>query len=121
MFWVWQYFISGLFELLVEKGFHVSPKSKFVRKIRRRCLICGKWMWIKLTKTGRYNRGHYFNELELPIEGTGEHVKVDTFKFGDLEEDVVDWTGKVKKVEYWECDTCYEKPESEEPKPLLVK
>ncbi len=103
-----------------EKRFHARENSKFVRKIRRRCLICGKWMRIRLTKSGRYDKGHFFSKLELPIKGTGEHVKVDTIKIRETEHDVVKWTGKVKKIEYWECDTCYETPEDEDPIPLLV-
>ncbi|MFH0970437.1 MAG: hypothetical protein V1776_03175 [Candidatus Diapherotrites archaeon] len=91
-----------------EKHFHARENAKFVRKIRRKCLICGKWMWVRLTKSGHYDKGHFFSKLKFPIEGTGEHVKVGTFRMGGKSHNVVRWTGKVRKVEYWECNKCFD-------------
>lgn len=58
---------------------------------------------------GKYDEGHYFGDFSIPIEGTGEHKKVGAVKIGKMKCDVVDWTGKEKQVEYWECDGCFDK------------
>jgi hypothetical protein len=44
--------------------------------------------------------------MEIPI-GKGENVKIGEQKIGKLKYTIVKWTGKHKKVEYWECNKCY--------------
>ncbi len=75
----------------------------------RKCLICGKRIRIKVDKKGKYDKGHYFGDLKLPIDGTGRWKKVGRAKLGRHSYDVVDWTGKKKEIEYWECNECFEK------------
>ncbi len=58
---------------------------------------------------GHYSNGHYFGKIEIPIKGTGENIKIGTDYIMGHEVTVVDRTGKKKKVEYWECNACYEK------------
>lgn len=81
--------------------------KKISKTIYRKCKVCGKRMKIPLYKGGGYGKGHYFGELEVPI-GKGEHKKVSTTKMFGKEYDVVEWTGKKKKFEYWECNACYD-------------
>ena len=57
---------------------------------------------------GHYNNGHYYNKIKLPIKGTGEYKKVGATKIGKHQIDVVDWTGKEKEIEYWECNECFD-------------
>jgi len=65
-------------------------------------------MRIKVGKNRRYDVGHYFGKLKLPIEGTGEWKKTGKMKLGKSSHDVVKWTGKEKEIEYWECNECFE-------------
>lgn len=83
-------------------------KAKGIRKRRRECAICGKRIYVTVYEDGHYRNGHFFGKLELPVEGTGEYKKIGTSKLLGLKADVVEWTGKEKKVEYWECNSCYE-------------
>jgi len=82
-------------------------KSK-IRKIVRKCLVCGKSIRIKVYEDGHYSNGHYYNKIKLPIKGAGEYKKVGTTKLGRHKVDVVDWTGKEKEIEYWECNECFD-------------
>lgn len=96
-------------QLYLPRGFFVNKKQKCAkRKINRVCLVCGKKIYATVFANGKYTSGHYFGRLDVPIEGTGEYVKTGTTKVGKLKADVVKWTGKKKKVEYWECDSCFE-------------
>jgi hypothetical protein len=52
------------------------------RTIKRKCLVCGKMLLIKVKETGAYKGGHYFGEMKLQ-------------------------TDKGKEVEYWECEKCF--------------
>lgn len=45
--------------------------------------------------------------MKVPIKGTGEYKQVGTSKLLEKKVPVVKWTGKEKKVEYWECNLCY--------------
>ncbi|MCK4491103.1 MAG: hypothetical protein KAU03_00660 [Candidatus Altiarchaeales archaeon] len=74
----------------------------------RRCAVCGKKIKINVDENGRYDNGHYFGKLKLPIKGTGEYKKVGTTKLLKKQVQVVEWTGKEKEIEYWECNKCYE-------------
>jgi len=77
------------------------------RTIYRKCVVCGKRIKITVYKDGHYDNGYYFKKLKLPI-GKGEHKKVGTTKIFGKKVDVVEWTGKKKEIEYWECNECYE-------------
>jgi len=83
-------------------------KGKGTRKIRRECVVCGKRIYVTVYEDGYYRGGHFFGKIGLPIEGTGEYKKVGTSKILGDKIDVVEWTGKEKKMEYWECNACYE-------------
>ena len=76
--------------------------------IRRTCVVCGKRIRIKVGKKGRYDKGHYFGKMKVPVKGTGEWKKVGKTKIGRHAIDVVDWTGKENEVEYWECSDCFD-------------
>jgi hypothetical protein len=43
--------------------------------------------------------------MELPV-GKGKYVEVGERKICGRKCEVVKWTGKEKKVEYWECEKC---------------
>lgn len=86
---------------------HLGDKRRAPRKtIYRKCLICGKRIQIKIFKGGQYFPHHYFGKPSFAIKGTGQYVKSGTFTFLGKKHDVVKWTGKSKKVEYWECERC---------------
>ncbi|MCR4368828.1 MAG: hypothetical protein NUV67_02885 [archaeon] len=78
------------------------------KRLKRKCLICGKYFHTTVYENRKYSNGHYFGKIPAPIKGTGEWKKVGTFKFGKLKGNTVKWTGKEKKFEYWECNLCYE-------------
>ncbi|MEK6888384.1 MAG: hypothetical protein AABX14_05560 [Candidatus Aenigmatarchaeota archaeon] len=78
----------------------------FIRKLKRKCLVCGKSINI-VVKNREYSGGNYFGEIKLPVK-PGEYKKVGTTKIGRTKADVVKWTGKEKKIEYWECNKCFE-------------
>lgn len=77
-------------------------------KIKRHCLICGKHFYTIIYKGGKYSSGHYFSTLKIPIDGTGEYKKIGSFTMAKKKYNTVKWIGKEKKVEYWECNECYE-------------
>lgn len=79
-----------------------------MKKLTRFCIVCGKKIIIKVDEKGKYDNGHFFGEVELPIEDTGKWKKVGKIKISENEYDVVDWTGKKKSIEYWECNECFE-------------
>jgi len=74
----------------------------------RACLVCGKKIRTKVGKTGKYDNGHYFGKLKLPIEGTGKWENKGSTKIGKIKASVVHWTGKENELEYWECNACFE-------------
>jgi hypothetical protein len=74
----------------------------------RKCVVCGKNIKIRiLNKKGNYDGGHYFGKMKIPV-GKGKYKKVGTTKLLKKKVNVVNWTGKEKEVEYWECNKCYE-------------
>src|SRR3989344_7899862 len=83
-------------------------KIKSIKKIRRNCTVCNRLINITLYPDGHYKNGHYYNKIKIPI-GRGEYKKVRTTKLFGKKYDVVKWTGKKKEVEYWECNSCYNK------------
>lgn len=80
--------------------------------IARNCFVCGSRLTIRINEDKTYEGGHYFGKMRLPI-GKGKYKKVGTFKLAEDGEssDVVKWTGKRKKVEYWECEKCFAEEE----------
>ncbi|MBI2075857.1 MAG: hypothetical protein HYT72_01245 [Candidatus Aenigmarchaeota archaeon] len=78
------------------------------KKFIRLCSVCGKSIKVTVYKDGHYRNGHYFNRISLPIKGTGQYKKIGTTQLSKMVVDVVKWTGKERKVEYWECNKCYE-------------
>lgn len=78
-----------------------------MRKITRKCVVCGKKLSARIYLDGHYNNGHYFGKMKLPI-GKGEHRQVGKMKLGRSNIPVVKWTGKEKEVEYWECNKCFD-------------
>ena len=85
----------------------MAKKEDYKRRIWRTCILCGKRIAITVYKDKHYRGGEFFGKHKIPIEGTGEYKKIDTFKIGNLEGDVVKWTGKEREFEYWECPDCY--------------
>ena len=83
------------------------------RNMIRKCLVCGKRIKIILYKKGHYEGGHYFSKIKIPIKGTGDYKKIKSAKILWKKFDVVKWTGKEKKIEYWECNSCYDKAQNE--------
>ena len=81
--------------------------GKAWKTIKRKCIVCGKALTIRVSGNGRYNKGYYFGKMKVPIEGTGKNVVVGKFKLGKLTGNTVKWTGKNRLVEYWECENCF--------------
>ena len=75
--------------------------------MKRKCTVCGKPIRIKVYPDKHYFPHHYYNKMKLPI-GKGEWKKVGTSKLFGKKVNLVDWTGKEKEIEYWECNDCYE-------------
>ena len=69
-------------------------------------------MRIKLGKDEKYNKGHYFGKIEVPV-GKGKYKKAGICRLGKNEIGVVKWLGKKAKIEYWECDDCFKEAEFE--------
>lgn len=57
-----------------------TPKVDRTKEIKRQCVICGKNIYVKIFRDGKYTGGNYFCNISI-------------------EED--------KNAEYWECDKCY--------------
>ena len=83
----------------------MSPRF-MERVIIRKCIVCGKRLRITVEPNGHYSGGYYFGVVEFPI-GKGEHKKIGTTKIFDKKIEVVEWTGRHEKIEYWECDACF--------------
>lgn len=78
----------------------------------RKCSICGKRIRFNVDSKGKYDNGHFFGLMKIPVEGTGEWKKKKKDRFGKHWFTVVsDWTGKEKKFEYWECNKCFKEAE----------
>ena len=83
------------------------------KTIKRGCVVCAKKISIKIYPDGYYRNAHYFGVMKIPVKGTGEYKKTGVTKLGMKQVDVVKWTGKENKVEYWECESCYEEAKHE--------
>lgn len=76
----------------------------YARKEKQRCSVCNSSFTIRLYPDGRYIGGHYFFTTTLS-EGKGRYEKVGRV----IKHDIVRWTGKKKRAEYWECNGCFDK------------
>jgi hypothetical protein len=79
-----------------------------IRRIIRKCLVCGKKILARVDRKGNYDNGHYFGKLKLPVKGTGKWENKGSMKIGKIKAGVVHWTGKEKEHEYWECNACFD-------------
>ena len=79
--------------------------------MKRNCLVCGARINVALHKR-KYCGGHYFGRFKIPLK-PGKYKKVGTTKIGKSKVDVVNWIGKEKEMEYWECDKCFEEASHE--------
>lgn len=77
-----------------------------MKKLYRRCVVCGKRIIIVVYNDRHYRGGQYFNKFKVQV-GRGEYKKVGTTKLAGRKVNVVKWTGREKEVEYWECENCY--------------
>jgi len=77
----------------------------------RKCNICGRRLNIILNRDKTYEGGHYFGKVDVN-EGNGDYVKIRTSKFLGKKTNIVRWTGKTRKAEYWECDKCFNAPDN---------
>ena len=66
---------------------------RIVKKLKRKCSVCGKPLTIKVYEDGTYEGGHYFGSLKEAMIELGLYNP----KYPDEE------------YEYWECDECYMK------------
>ncbi len=76
------------------------------RKVIRKCLVCGKKFNVEIDPKKWDKEGVYFGIIKFPV-GKGKNVRVGEIKFGKHRFPVVKWTGKKKRVEYWECRSCF--------------
>jgi len=76
-----------------------------MRKIKRECLICGKKIIVNLMKNGNYSGGHYFGKIGTRLIGSGKVLKY--AKIGKHKYPVVDMKLGGRKIEYWECNECF--------------
>ena len=67
------------------------------KKMKRKCLVCGKELNI-LLHDQKYSGGHYFGKFKLPLK-PGKYRKIKTTKIGKITADVVKWTGKEKEMQ----------------------
>ncbi len=81
--------------------------------IHKNCVVCGRKIKVKLSRTKKREiirrGGHYFGKIDLPV-GKGKYVTIGEEKLfpdSDKKYKIVKWTGKHKKVEYWECPSCF--------------
>lgn len=77
-------------------------------EINRSCVVCGDRIQIKVGANGRYDNGHFFGVIKVPIKRTGKYRRVGSSKVLGRAVPVVKWTGKERDLEYWECDLCYD-------------
>ncbi len=84
-----------------------------MRVLTRKCLVCGSRIRVKIRPDKSYSGGHYFGSFGDPIKGTGEYKKTGSIRISGKSHDVVKWTGKEKRIEYWECEKCFEEASHE--------
>jgi len=86
----------------------MKKREPFVKRLTRKCLVCGNRIRVAVYPDGHYKGGHFFNRIKLPVKGTGKYKKTGTRRLFGKKVAIVKWTGKEKEIEYWECDTCYD-------------
>lgn len=79
-------------------------KAVTKRKIKRKCLVCGKEINVILHGK-KYTSSYYFGKFRIPV-GPGEYKKMGNTTSGRIKADIVKWSGKEKDIEYWECNKC---------------
>lgn len=80
----------------------------FLKVLMRRCSVCGKKMKIKLNKDRTYVGGNYFCKVDIPDTKNWKMKVIGKMKIGNMKVDVVNNPPVKKRVEYWECNKCYE-------------
>ena len=80
-----------------------------MKTIERKCVVCGRKIIIRLKERGKYTGGHFFGKISIPIDGTGKYKTAGSMMLAGEKVKVVKWTGKEKKIEYWECGKCFRK------------
>ena len=75
-----------------------------MKKINRKCVVCGRTLQILLDPRNRYKGGHYFGRMKIykKHKETGKYSV-----FGKIKFPIVKGIGKSKEFEYWECEKCY--------------
>lgn len=76
-----------------------------MKKLKKKCVVCGKKLKIVITDVkGHYTGGYYFGRMKFykKHRNTGR-----TSKFGKFNARIVVGVGKPKEVEYWECSKCF--------------
>lgn len=81
----------------------------FLKPLIRKCLVCGKRLNIKLNKDRTYAGGHYFGKLAIPDTRNWKMKVIRKVKIGNMKIDIVNDPPIKKRIEYWECNRCYEK------------
>lgn len=84
----------------------MDTSNTVLARKRPQCLICGKRLSVTIYKDRHYTGAHYFNKIKVPI-GKGEYKKIRMGKLFGRSYTVVEWTGKEREVEYWECNACF--------------
>ena len=67
--------------------------------IKRKCVICGETITIKVYDDGSYEGGHYFGKMVIPKSFPVEMDENHPNYAGEDEEYIY--------FEYWECNSCY--------------
>jgi len=65
----------------------------------RKCLACGKTIFVKLHSDGTYEGGHYFGIIEVPKSEVKEEYRNHPNYRGEDSENVY--------FEFWECQDCF--------------
>ena len=74
--------------------------------LKRKCLVCGKKLIIKLNKDGTYSDGCYFGKLDVPDTKNWKRKVIGQSKIGNMKVEVVNSPPVKKVIEYWECKDC---------------
>ncbi len=79
-----------------------------MRIVYRKCLVCGKRLKITMKdKKGHYNGAHYFGKLGIPDTKNWNRKVIGYFKIGGIKATIVNDPPIKRKVEYWECEKCF--------------
>lgn len=89
---------------IMQKACTKNKISKVSKKIMRQCNVCGKYIKLTVFFDGNYSTGHYFGKIEVGDQYIPTNQKITIGKVKHL---VYKLIGNVRKLEYWECDKCY--------------